>query len=955
MANGGVVFRDQTLSLTAIPVEDPYADLLASIAVGYVVLDRDLCLVQANECFANMIGRHGALIGQKLQDILPAGCSAELLPILETVLDTGEPVEDATVPGANPPPGGQLSQWTVAAHPVRFGRTIVGVRVVVGVLTDRERLEAGLRDGERKLLSLADAFPASIAILDETGRIISCNRHWRSFAIANDLETANFGIGANYIELCDAATGVEADDARAMAKALRKVLSGESERERLEYPCDSPGDSPASRAWYLAVVAPLSERQLGSVVVMHFDITARREAEDALRRAHDELERRVEERTRELQREVTQRRQAEEALARKAAELEVLMEAAPAIILIAHDPACQRITGNGAAYEMLCLPRGTNLSKTAPSGAPGNFRILQGGVEIPPDQLPLQKAARGFEIQDWEEEIQLNAGGIRNFLGNAKPLLDEQGRVSGAIAVYIDISDRKATERALRISEERYRRVVEDQTELVCRFLPDTTIIFVNVAYAAYLGFAPDDLLGRKVTELIAPRSRPEFLADLASLSPQEPVLRKEGQWKSPSGEAFWHIWTTRAFFDATSTPVEFQAVGTDITELKKAEEALASAKVQAEQANLSKSQFLAAASHDLRQPLQTIGAVWGALSKLVTDGEGRPCVKALGEAHESMATLLNTLLDINQLEVGVTVPRITNFPVATLLDTLLGDFAPIARAKGLDLRVVSSGAYLRSDFGLLKQIVQNLIANAVKYTNAGKVLFGCRHRGQQLRIEVWDTGIGMAEDQLGRIFEEFYQIDNVARERKKGVGLGLAIAKRMADLLGYAVEVRSQPDRGSVFSVLVPLGSPGVEPDAAIAPVPEDQEDWTGVRLLVIDDDPAVLDSLATFLRIAAFKVLTSTGVDAAVKEIRAAERPPDLIVADYRLSAVDTGVQAVQRLREAVGHMIPGIILTGDVSRSLQREIEDADCRLLHKPGSPDEMIALIRSLLRQHCSPS
>src|SRR5690606_10238496 len=120
-------------------------------------------------------------------------------------------------------------------------------------------------------------------------------------------------------------------------------------------------------------------------------------------------------------------------------------------------------------------------------------------------------------------------------------------------------------------------------------------------------------------------------------------------------------------------------------------EEALASAKVQAEQANLSKSQFLAAASHDLRQPLQTIGAVWGDLSKLVTDGEGRPCVKALGEAHESMATLLNTLLDINQLEVGVTVPRITNFPVATLLDTMLGDFAPIARAKGLDLRVVSS------------------------------------------------------------------------------------------------------------------------------------------------------------------------------------------------------------------------------------------------------------------------
>ncbi|WP_119462445.1 PAS domain-containing protein [Rhodospirillaceae bacterium SYSU D60014] len=952
MANGGTAFRDRTLSIAATAVEDPYADLLSSISIGYAVLDGDLCLVQANERFADMIGQpQGVIIGQRVQDSLPPDCADELLPILETVLDTGEAIDNAAVTGEGPGLGRRPLCWYVAAHPVRFGRAVVGVGVAISILTDRDQLQAELRDSERKLLSLADAFPANIAILDETGRIVSCNRHWRNFAVANDLGIPNFGVGANYIEFCDAARGVETDDAQAMARALRAVLSGGSEWECVEYPYDSP----TRRAWYLAVIAPLSERRLGSVAVMHFDITARRETEEALRRAHGELELRVDERTGELQREVAQRRQAEEALARKAAELEVLMEAAPAFILIAHDPACERITGNRAAYEILRLPRGTNLSKTAPDGGPDNFRILQGGVEIPHDQLPLQMAARGLEIQDWEEEIQVDGGDVRIFLGNAKPLLDEQGRISGAIAVYVDISDRKVTEGALRISEERYRRVVEDQTELVCRFLPDTTIVFANASCAAYLGFAPDELLGRKVAELIAPSRRPEFLADLASLSPQEPVRRKEGAWESPSGEACWHIWTTRAFFDETNTPVEFQAVGTDITELKRAEEALALAKAQAEQANLSKSRFLAAASHDLRQPLQTIGAVWGSLSKLVGDEDGRRCVKALGEAHGSMVTLLNTLLDINQLEVGVTTPQIANFPVMTLLDRLLVDAEPIARAKGLDLRVVRSSACVRSDFGLLKQIVQNLIVNALKYTNDGKVLFGCRQRGQQLRIEVWDTGIGMAEDQLVRIFEEFYQIDNVARERKKGLGLGLSIAKRMADLLGYAVEVRSQPGKGSVFSLLVPLGSAEVKQDVAAAPASDDQGDWSGARLLVIDDDPAVLESLAAFLRVEAFEVLTSTGLAGAAKEIAAAGRPPDLVIADYRLSAENTGVQAVRSVRESIGRGIPGIILTGDVSRSLLREIKDAGCRLLHKPGDPDEMVALIRSMLRQGPSSS
>ncbi len=211
----------------------------------------------------------------------------------------------------------------------------------------------------------------------------------------------------------------------------------------------------------------------------------------------------------------------------------------------------------------------------------------------------------------------------------------------------------------------------------------------------------------------------------------------------------------------------------------------MGAAKREAEQANRGKSRFLAAASHDLRQPLQTLSFLQGILVRRVTDPTALGLVERLAETVSAMSGMLDTLLDINQLEAGIVRREIVAFPVNALLDQLRSQFAYHTTAHHLGWRVIPCGLNVRSDPRLLEQMLRNLLSNAVKYTAAGRVLLGCRRRGDKLRIEVWDTGIGIPADHLSEIFEEFHQLDNPARERSKGIGLGLAIVQRLADLLG--------------------------------------------------------------------------------------------------------------------------------------------------------------------------
>ena len=323
----------------------------------------------------------------------------------------------------------------------------------------------------------------------------------------------------------------------------------------------------------------------------------------------------------------------------------------------------------------------------------------------------------------------------------------------------------------------------------------DLSIRFFTPATKSLFNVIPSDV-GRPLADLNS------LAADAALLSDSQAVLHShepiEREVETQNG-----VWFIRRILPYRTHDGGVEGVVitfTDITERKRISKALEEAKRQAELANVAKSRFLAAASHDLRQPLQTVALLQGLLAKAV-EGEGaKRLVARLDETWGAMSGMLNTLLDINQIEAGTVRAELADFPIADLLNPLRDEFTYHAQALGLALRVVPCGRSIRSDPRLLEQMIRNLLSNALKYTKTGKVLVGCRWRPRTLSIEVWDTGVGIPDDELDAIFEEYHQLDNAARERSRGLGLGLSIVRRLGELLGHSVSVRSHPGKGSVF-----------------------------------------------------------------------------------------------------------------------------------------------------------
>jgi two-component system CheB/CheR fusion protein len=389
-----------------------------------------------------------------------------------------------------------------------------------------------------------------------------------------------------------------------------------------------------------------------------------------------------------------------------------------------------------------------------------------------------------------------------------------------------------------------------------------------------------------------------------------------------------------------------------DITERRHTADALETAKRQADLASVAKSRFLAAASHDLRQPLQTLILLQELLAKTVEGERAQKLVARLAPTLDAMSGMLNILLDINQIEAGTVRAELESFPISNLLDRLRDEFAYHAQAQKLELRTVSCSLSIYSDPRLLEQMIRNLLSNALKYTRRGKVLLGCRRRGGMLSIEIWDTGVGIPAEELHAIFEEYHQLGNAARERSRGLGLGLAIVQRLAKLLGHRVRVRSNFGKGSVFSIEVNL------PSSIMAPQPEEQrhdvKDATveSVRstgaILVVDDDPEVREAIELVLKLEGHCVTTAPDGITALEIVSREKVRPDLILADYNLPNGMDGLQVAEELREILGRDTPVIILTGDISTNTLRDIARQDCVHLNKPVKAKEMTQVIRQLL-------
>ncbi len=379
--------------------------------------------------------------------------------------------------------------------------------------------------------------------------------------------------------------------------------------------------------------------------------------------------------------------------------------------------------------------------------------------------------------------------------------------------------------------------------------------------------------------------------------------------------------------------------VGERTAELQRLNAELASAKTVAEEANLSKTRFLAAASHDILQPLNAARLYASSLAEgpaRLGIEERADLARKVDMSLEAVEEILGALLDISRLDAGATRPEISDAPVADLMRMLEVEFAPLARSKGLELRFAQTALAVRTDRRLMRRLLQNLVSNAVKYTVQGKVLVGCRRRRNALRIEVWDTGLGIPADRQRAVFEEFRRLDQGARIAR-GLGLGLSIVERLGRVLDHPVGLRSWPGDGSVFYVDAPLGVSGVRrAHGAGAPEqPAADEPLSGLRVLAIDNEARVLDGMRALLGRWGCVVATAQGVVEA-HEALAAFGAPDVIIADYHLDQGD-GIAAIRTLRDGLDRPVPAILATADRSPEVRDEAARHDIVILHKPLKP------------------
>jgi signal transduction histidine kinase/CheY-like chemotaxis protein len=368
----------------------------------------------------------------------------------------------------------------------------------------------------------------------------------------------------------------------------------------------------------------------------------------------------------------------------------------------------------------------------------------------------------------------------------------------------------------------------------------------------------------------------------------------------------------------------------------------------EVERANLARSRFLAAASHDLRQPLHALNLFATQLERETDPVERGRVVAGINSAVAAMNELFNALLDISRLDAGVLTPSKAEFPVRNLLTRIETTFGAAAREKGLRLRIIQSEARVCSDFILLERILLNLVSNAVRYTRRGSILVGCRRRGDSLCIEVRDSGIGIPEDQQRNIFSEFYQLAPQEPDGRAGLGLGLAIVDRLSRLLDHPVALRSRPDAGSCFSVVVPLAVRPPDSDTPAAVADATPDPLRDKLIVVIDDDALVLEAMRGLLQGWGCRVVLAATDTEALMRLARDDIPPDLIISDYRLANGRTGVQAIARLREALGAPVPAFLITGDTAPELLREAGASGFHLLHKPVAPMTMRAMVNQLL-------
>ncbi len=458
-----------------------------------------------------------------------------------------------------------------------------------------------------------------------------------------------------------------------------------------------------------------------------------------------------------------------------------------------------------------------------------------------------------------------------------------------------------------------------------------SAVFTVGIYYPAFMaGFMPLALTALWVTATQDPVFKPLLLSIVASTL----LLSYLG----------WHF--NRLLLDSLS--LRFENVDL-VARLTRQAAELTHQRELAVQGALAKSRFLAAASHDLRQPVHALNLFLGALAGHPLPEASQTVLVSLRQCASTIDEMFRQLLDISRLDGNAVRPSMKPFPIGPLLDRIHTEYAPQARSKELNFRVAACSAWVHTDAFFLERILRNLVENALRYTPGGTVLVGCRRSPGGLHVAVYDTGIGIAPDQQQRVFDEFYQVGHPVRDRTQGLGLGLAIVQRLARMLHTEVTLRSELNRGSVFGLeLTHVAATGVAPHAQVGARPAHYGDLHGLHVVVVDDEPAILDAMRLLLQQWGCSVLVATSAREAIDQLDANGGLPDLIISDYHLRDGENGLDVVDALQAEFNTIIPAVLISADTSPEQLARTQSGGRTVLHKPLSGDELRAALIALI-------
>lgn len=561
------------------------------------------------------------------------------------------------------------------------------------------------------------------------------------------------------------------------------------------------------------------------------------------------------------------------------------------------------------------------------------------------------------------------------------------------VNTYTDVTASSQAVKALADSEHRIRLITDAVPALIAFVDKDMQLAFSNRAYESWYGYSRDDIIGRHLDTVVhvdqMKRLRPFInramqgervafeITDPAADGTLRHVIKNYVPEQDEHGEvhgfyvliqdiseirrtsealsqAYQHL--EQRVQDRTSELTELnQQLRQEIEERRLIEARLLDAKREAEQANYSKTKFLAAASHDLLQPMNAARLFCASLLEHALEERTRQLVASLSYSLEDVETLLAALVDISKLDAGVVKPDVTAFNAGDLLSNLANEYRTLAADAGLEFSSRLSSAVIHTDSQLLARILRNFLSNAVRYTSTGRILLGCRRRKEGLEIQVVDTGVGIREDKLEEIFQEFNRGSQSETARDKGLGLGLAIVEKMSGILGHSVKVHSAPGKGSCFSVLVPYGNQAVMRRATspgIAALGNLQ--FKGLTVLVIDNEVSICEAMQLLLSGWGFDVITALSYEQLFQHRERLEDTLDLVIADYHLDNGRTGLDVVYRMKAELAIEVPVLMITANYTNELKQEIRHLGYRLMNKPVKPAKLKAVLHHMVQHHVTP-